>query len=98
MIKNKIPFLVAEISANHCGNINLAKKLIKCAKDNGADAIKIQSYTADSMTIKSNKDDFMVKGGLWDGFSLYELYEQAHTPYNWHAELFEHARKNNITI
>ena len=58
MIKNKIPFLVAEISANHCGNINLAKKLIKCARDNGADAAKLQTYTADTMTIQSNKKIF----------------------------------------
>ena len=80
MIKNKIPFLVAEISANHCGNINLAKKLIKCAKDNGADAAKLQTYTADTMTIQSNKKYFKIKNGLWKGYELWNLYNEAHTP------------------
>ena len=98
MIKNKIPFLVAEISANHCGNINLAKKLIKCAKDNGADAAKLQTYTADTMTIKSNKKYFKIKNGLWKGYDLWNLYNEAHTPLEWHKKLFDYGKKLGITI
>jgi len=98
MIKNKIPFLVAEISANHCGNINLAKKLIKCAKDNGADATKLQTYTADTMTIQSNKKYFKIKNGLWKGYDLWNLYNEAHTPLEWHKKLFDYGKKLGITI
>ena len=98
MIKNKIPFLVAEISANHCGNINLAKKLIKCAKDNGADAAKLQTYTADTMTIQSNKKYFKIKNGLWKGYDLWNLYNEAHTPLEWHKKLFDYGKKLGITI
>ena len=98
MIKNKIPFLVAEISANHCGNINLAKKLIKCAKDNGADAAKLQTYTADTMTIQSNKKYFKIKNGLWKGYDLWNLYNEAHTPLEWHKKLFDYGKKLDITI
>ena len=98
MIKNKIPFLVAEISANHCGNINLAKKLIKCAKDNGADAAKLQTYTADTMTIKSNKKYFKIKNGLWKGYDLWNLYNEAHTPLEWNKKLFDYGKKLGITI
>ena len=98
MIKNKIPFLVAEISANHCGNINLAKKLIKCAKDNGGDAAKLQTYTADTMTIQSNKKYFKIKNGLWKGYDLWNLYNEAHTPLEWHKKLFDYGKKLGITI
>ena len=98
MIKNKIPFLVAEISANHCGNINLAKKLIKCAKDNGADAAKLQTYTADTMTIQSNKKYFKIKNGLWKGYDLWDLYNEAHTPLEWNKKLFDYGKKLGITI
>ena len=98
MIKNKIPFLVAEISANHCGNINLAKKLIKCAKDNGADAAKLQTYTADTMTIQSNKKYFKIKNGLWKGYDLWNLYNEARTPLEWHKKLFDYGKKLGITI
>ena len=98
MIKNKIPFLVAEISANHCGNINLAKKLIKCAKDNGADAAKLQTYTADTMTIQSNKKYFKIKNGLWKGYDLWNLYNEAHTPLEWNKKLFDYGKKLGITI
>ena len=98
MIKNKIPFFVAEISANHCGNINLAKKLIKCAKDNGADAAKLQTYTADTMTIQSNKKYFKIKNGLWKGYDLWNLYNEAHTPLEWHKKLFDYGKKLGITI
>ena len=98
MIKNKIPFFVAEISANHCGNINLAKKLIKCAKDNGADAVKLQTYTADTMTIQSNKKYFKIKNGLWKGYDLWNLYNEAHTPLEWNKKLFDYGKKLGITI
>ena len=97
MIKN-FPFLVAEISANHCGNINLAKKLIKCAKDNGADAAKLQTYTADTMTIQSNKKYFKIKNGLWKGYDLWNLYNEAHTPLEWNKKLFDYGKKLGITI
>ena len=95
---NKVPYLIAEISANHNGNFQLAKKLIKCAKDNGADAVKLQTYTADTMTIKSNKKDFLMKDGLWKGYNLWNLYNKACTPKQWHKDLFNYAKKINIKI
>lgn len=99
MLKNlNSPFFVAEVSANHYGKLSVAKKLIKCAKDNGADAVKLQTYTADSMTIKSDKKYFKIKGGLWDGYQLWDLYNEAHTPLVWHKKLFEYAKKIGITI
>ena len=90
----KKPILVAEISANHCGKISIAKKLIKCAKINGADAVKLQTYTADSMTIKSNKKYFKIKNGLWKNYQLWDLYNEASTPLVWHKDLFNYAKKN----
>ena len=72
----KLPHLVAEISANHCGKLSIAKKLIKCAKINGADPVKIQTFTADTMTIKSKKF-FKVKNGLWKNYTLWDLYNKA---------------------
>ena len=95
--KNK-PYFVAEISANHCGNFQLAKKIIKCAKVNGADAVKLQTFTADTITMKSNKKYFMIKNGLWKGYNLWKLYNEAHTPLRWHKELFRYAKKIGITV
>ena len=92
------PFLVAEISANHCGDFKMAKKLIKCAKDNNADAVKLQTYNADTMTIKSNKKYFKIKNGLWKNYNLWDLYDKAHTPFEWHNKLFEYAKKLGIII
>tara|TARA_B100000579_G_scaffold289594_1_gene240369 strand:+ start:1425 stop:2462 length:1038 start_codon:yes stop_codon:yes gene_type:complete len=92
------PYIVAELSANHNGSLSKAKQLIKSAKDHGADAIKVQTYTADSMTIDSDKEDFQIKGGLWDGYKLYDLYKEASTPYEWHEELFNYAKEIDITI
>ena len=92
------PYFVAEISANHCGEFKTAKKLIKTAKINGADAVKLQTYTPDTMTIKSNKKYFKVKNGLWKGYRLWDLYNKAHTPLSWHKELFLYAKKLGITI
>jgi len=92
------PYIIAELSANHNGSIETAKQTILAAKENGADAIKLQTYTADTMTIDCNNDEFMIKGGLWDGYKLYDLYDWAHTPYEWHQELFEYAAQIGITI
>jgi len=95
---NRIPYLVAEMSANHCGNFQLAKKLISCAKKNGADAVKLQTYTPNTMTIKSNKKYFKIKNGLWKGYNLWDLYNEAHTPLEWHKKLFDYSKKIGITI
>ena len=94
----KKPFLIAEISANHCGDIEIAKKLIKCAKINGADAVKIQTYSADTMTVNSNKKYFKIKKGLWKGYNLWKLYDEAHTPLKWHKYLFDYSREIGIKI
>ena len=96
-MKNKV-FFIAEISANHCGNFILAKKLIKCAYVNGADAVKLQTYTADTMTINSNKKYFKIKKGLWKGYNLWDLYNKAHTPLNWHKELFKYGKSLGIKV
>ena len=96
-MKNKI-FFIAEISANHCGNFKLAKKLIKCAHKNGADAVKLQTYTADTMTLKSNKKYFKIKQGLWKGYTLWDLYNKAHTPLKWHKKLFQYGKKLGIKV
>jgi len=93
----KTPFFVAEISANHNGSLLHAKKLIKIAKKYGADAVKLQTYTPDTLTIKSNKPDFKIRGGLWNGKTLWDLYEKAQTPTEWHKELFNYAKKLKIT-
>jgi pseudaminic acid synthase len=92
----KIPFFVAEISANHNGSLIHAKKLIKTAKEYGADAVKLQTYTPETMTIKSNKKDFIIKEGIWNGYNLWNLYEKAQTPFEWHKELFDYAKKLRI--
>jgi N-acetylneuraminate synthase len=91
------PYVVAEISANHNGDINQAKKIMLSAKESGADAIKMQTYTPDTITLNSNNDDFVIKNGLWQGYTLYDLYNEAHTPYEWHKPLFEYARSIGIT-
>lgn len=92
------PYIIAEISANHNGDINNAFKIIDMAKRCGADAVKMQTYTADTMTLNSQKEDFLIKDGLWKGQSLHELYQGAHTPWDWHAELFDYAKEVGITI
>lgn len=92
------PYIIAELSANHNGSIDRAKQTILSAKESGADAIKIQTYTADTMTIDCDKDDFQIHGGLWDGYKLYDLYKWAETPFEWHKDLFEYAKKIGITI
>ena len=92
------PYIIAELSANHSGSIDVALETIKAAKEFGADAIKLQTYNAKSMTLDSEKDDFLIKEGLWKGRRLYDLYNEASTPYEWHKELFKYARKLGITI
>ncbi len=92
------PYVIAELSANHNGQLAVAMKIIEEAKRAGADAVKLQTYTPDTITLKANSEDFQIKGGLWDGQTLYSLYQQAHMPWEWHAPLFEHAAKLGITI
>ena len=96
--KNKKPFIIAEMSANHEGSLNHAKKIISRAKQIGVDAIKIQTYQAEAMTINSDKSDFLIKHGIWKGNKLYDLYKKAQTPISWQKELFDHARKEKVTI
>ena len=92
------PYVIAEMSANHNGDLDSAYRIITEAKRSGADAVKIQTYRPDTITLKSDLPDFQIRDGLWAGHSLYELYEWAHTPWEWHGLLFEHARKVGITI
>ncbi len=92
----KTPFFVAEISANHNGSLLHAKKLIKIAKKYGADAVKLQTYTPNALTINSNKPDFKITRGLWNGKTLWDLYKKAQTPFEWHNELFNYAKKLKI--
>jgi len=90
-------FIVAELSANHNGDLGVAIETIKAAKRAGADAIKLQTYTADTMTIKSNKNDFIIKNGtIWDGNTLYDLYKKAYTPWEWHQQLFNIAKEEDL--
>ena len=91
------PFVIAELSANHNGNLQKALDTITKAKSCGADAVKLQTYTADTMTIDSDHKDFCIHGGLWDGYKLYDLYQEAQTPFEWHKTIFAHARKIDIT-
>lgn len=92
------PYVIAELSANHNGSLETAKRIIEEAAKAGADAVKLQTYRPDTITLDSDNDEFRIKGGLWDGRTLYELYEEAHMPWEWHKLLFEHARKLGITI
>ncbi len=92
------PYIIAELSANHNGKLETALKIIEEAKKAGADAIKLQTYTADTITLDCDSEDFQIHGGLWDGKTLYQLYQEAHMPWDWHATLFEYARKLGITI
>ena len=92
------PYIIAEMSANHNGSIENAFKIIEQAKRCGADAVKLQTYTADTITLDSRAPEFMIRGTLWDGQSLHELYQKAHMPWDWHKPLFDFAREQGITI
>ena len=92
------PYIIAEMSANHNGSIENAFKIIEQAKRCGADAVKLQTYTADTITLNSCAPEFMIRGTLWDGQSLHELYQKAHMPWDWHKPLFDFAREQDITI
>ena len=87
------PFIVAELSANHNGSLKRALQTVLKAKESGADAIKLQTYTPQTMTLNKSKGDFMIKDGLWKGKSLFDLYKEAHTPLEWHKEIFKYAKK-----
>ena len=92
-------YIIAELSANHGGKIEIAKETIKAAREIGANAIKLQTYTADTLTLDSDKEDFIIKGGtLWDDRTLYDLYKEASLPWEWHKELFDYARELDIDI
>ena len=89
-------FIIAELSANHNGDINIAIETVRAAKRAGADCIKLQTYTADTLTIDSDKEDFLIKGTVWDGTRLYQLYDKAHTPWEWHKEIFRVAEEEGL--
>jgi pseudaminic acid synthase len=89
-------FIIAELSANHNGSLETAIETIKAAKRAGADCIKLQTYTADTITLDSDKDDFLIKGTIWDGRRLHELYQEAYTPWEWHETLFQVAREEGL--
>jgi pseudaminic acid synthase len=92
------PFVICELSGNHNGSIDRALALIDEAAKTGCDAIKIQTYTPDTLTLASDGPDFLIQGGLWDGRSLHDLYQEAHTPFEWHEALFKRARRHSITL
>ncbi|KAA1174717.1 pseudaminic acid synthase [Marinobacter salinexigens] len=92
------PYVIAELSANHNGRLETAMQIIDEAVRAGADAVKLQTYRPDTITLNSDAPDFRIEGGLWDGRTLYELYEEAHMPWEWHKPLFEHAKERGITI
>ena len=93
--ENSTPFIIAELSANHNGKLSNLFKLIDKAKKAGANAIKLQSYTAESMALNSKRKEFLVKKGLWKGSYLYDLYIEGSTPLEWHKKIFDYAKKNN---
>jgi len=96
-INSKSPvFIIAELSANHNGSIETAIETIRAAKRAGADCIKLQTYTADTLTIDSPKDDFLIKGTIWEGKNLYQLYQEAYTPWEWHEEIFKIAKEEGL--
>ena len=92
------PYVICELSANHNGSLDTALRLVDAAAKTGADAIKLQTYRPDTITLKADTEEFTIRGGLWDGRTLYDLYEEAHLPWDWHKPLFDRARKHGVTI
>lgn len=92
------PYVICELSGNHNGSLERALTMIDAAAQTGCDAIKIQTYTADTITMDVDRPEFRIHGGLWDGRSLYELYQEAQTPFEWHPALFERARQRGVTL
>ncbi len=92
------PYIICELSANHGGKLERALELIDAAAATGTDAIKIQTYTPDTLTIDHDDPQFRIHGGLWDGYTLYELYREAYTPYEWHPALMDRARKLGVAL
>lgn len=92
------PYVICELSGNHNGSLERALAMVDAAADTGCDAIKIQTYTADTITMDVDRPEFRIHGGLWDGRSLYELYQEAQTPFEWHAAIFERAKQRGVTI
>lgn len=95
---NHPPYIIAELSANHNGQLETALRIVEEAHRAGADAVKLQTYKPDTITLDSDADEFRISGGLWDGRTLYDLYAEAHMPWEWHKPLFDHARQLGITI
>src|SRR5262245_51890430 len=92
------PFVIAEMSANHKGDIGRAFSLMEAAKQAGADAVKLQTYTPDTMTLDVDRPDFRIQGGLWDGYRLYDLYKEAQTPWDWHRALFDRGQELGLIV
>jgi len=92
------PYVICELSGNHNGSLERCLTMVDAAADTGCDAIKIQTYTADTITLNVDRPEFRINGGLWDGRTLYELYQEAQTPFEWHAAIFERARRRGVTI